>query len=61
MDPSSYKVVFLKLSEAASRFQHAEASPSESEEIAAELEEIAELKKFFLEVTAPEPKSFTVT
>lgn len=61
MEPNSYKIVFVKLSESDRDLQKAEASVSEAKQIETELDEIAELKRFILEIAEPDPKSYTVT
>ena len=61
MEPSSYKIIFVKLSDSERELQKSEASVVEAKQIEAELDEIAELKKVLHEIAEPEPRSYTVT
>jgi len=61
MEPNTYKIVFVKLSDSERDLQRAEASALEAKQIETELDEIAELKRILLEIAEPEPRSYTVT
>lgn len=61
MDESRFKIVFEKLSQAIGKQDWLCEFPPESESMRAELEEISELRRLALEITDPEPMSYTTT
>jgi hypothetical protein len=61
MEQDRFKIVFEKLTEARERGAVSEAEVAETEQLRAESEEIAELRRLVLEITEPAPKSYTTT
>jgi hypothetical protein len=61
MDQARFKIVFEKLSEGSSQQTSAEPILKTVESMAVELEEIAALRRIVLEITEPEPVSYTTT
>jgi hypothetical protein len=61
MDQTRFKIVFKKLSQAATEEPGLEESISEVATMRAEIEEISELRRLVLQATEPEPKSYTTT
>jgi hypothetical protein len=61
MDQTRFKIVFKKLSQAATEEAGLKESISEVATMRAEIEEISELRRLVLETTEPEPKSYTTT
>jgi hypothetical protein len=60
MGKGTYKIVFEKLEELKAKAENAECAPY-SEPLRVEIDEIAELRRLVLEVTDPEPTSYTTT
>ena len=59
MEPSRFKVVFAKVAEAIGSGE-----PERAEQpglVSAELDEISELRRLALELSEPEPQSYTLT
>jgi len=61
MDPARFNIVFEKLSEEPLQKAAQETTLKTVESMQGELEEIAELRRIVLEITEPEPVSFTTT
>jgi hypothetical protein len=61
MEQDRFKIVFEKLAEGRERGAVSEAEVAETEQLRAESEEIAELRRLVLEITEPTPKSYTTT
>ena len=61
MDQDNFTIIFQKLAdEAAAERAYAEPPPY-SEALRAEIDEIAELRRLVLEITDPDPASYTTT
>jgi hypothetical protein len=58
MNQETFTIVFQKLSEALAEERESQARPS-AEASRAEIDEIDELRRMVLEVTEPEPSSYT--
>ena len=56
MAQNTFTIIFKKLAEVLP-----DGSPSDSETLRAEIDEIAELRRLVLEITDPEPTSYTAT
>ena len=61
MEPTRYRIVFKKLSEAIAEEGEREKTLVEIKSIRTESEEIAELRRLVLETTESEPRSYTST
>jgi hypothetical protein len=61
MDQARFKIVFEKLSEEPPQKTSEEPTLKTVENMRVELEEIAELRRIVLEITEPEPASYTTT
>ena len=61
MDQARFKIVFEKLSEELPQRASEEPTLKTVENMRVELEEIAELRRIVLEITEPEPASYTTT
>ncbi len=61
MDPNRFRILFDKLEESRSSHDREDVEGRKTEATAAEIDEIAELRRVVLEVTEPEPLSFTTT
>jgi hypothetical protein len=61
MDQARFKIVFEKLSEEPPQKTAGEPTLKTVESMRVELEEIAELRRIVLEITEPEPVSYTTT
>jgi len=61
MDEDRFRIVFEKLSELTSEQTLSKESSSESEQMRAEIDEIAELRRLVLEITEPKATSYTST
>ncbi len=61
MDEKPFKIVFDKLAEEDSGNESIRALASESEQLAPELDEIAELRRLVTELSEPEPSSYTTS
>jgi hypothetical protein len=60
MEEKNYTIVFQKLVEVTAEANSAETA-LHSEALSAEIDEIAELRRLVLEITDPEPTSYTTT
>ena len=58
---NQFDIIFVKLDEALSADRKSAGVLSEAQTLETELEEIAELRRIVLEITEPEPSSYTST
>jgi hypothetical protein len=61
MDEARFRIIFEKLSEELPQKTSEEPTLKTVESMRVELEEIAELRRIVLEITEPEPVSYTTT
>jgi hypothetical protein len=60
MDEPRFRIIFEKLAETAAEEREGDGA-SMSDELRAEIDEIAELRRLVLETTEPDQKSYTTT